>query len=398
MTLSCWQPAIAETAMNDHLANFADRYLMTLRKFTAAEREADLEQAYHLGRNAMVHQFGILDMARLHQNALLSLLPSLPASRQKEALSAAEVFFLQSLSPFEATHRGFQDTNRRLQELISVQQKRNRRLATVNSRLTEEIRRRRDTEAALRQSERHFRQLFGKARAMQESLRDLSNQILNAQEDERCRISRELHDETAQALAAISVTLASLDAKSQISLARRQKLRAAQRLLRATMETVHNFARELRPPALDELGLMPALRSYLAAFRPRTGLKVRLVGDPAAEKMAAGAKIVLFRITQEILAGIARHAHATHVELRLRKLGHRICMIISDNGKAAVGKPSELAKDRQRLSLLGMQERIRLLNGHIAICPHPRKGTVVSITVPLNPNGAIRRNNFNPAR
>lgn len=385
----------AVTAMSRNFSNLAGRYLRTLRKFATTKREADLEQAYALGRKAMSLKFGVLDMARIHQAALASLLAKPTDGKREKLLEAAEVFFLEALSPFEVTHRGFNEANRRLQRLIAEKEKRNHDLAVINDRLTAEIRRRKLTEKALRQSEQHYRRLFDDARAMEEGLRDLSNKVLDVQEDERKRISRELHDETGQALTAISVTLASLGRNEQISGIGQQRLHEAQDLLRSTMETIHNFARELRPAMLDELGLLPALRSYLAAFAERTGLHIRFRANPLAEALTANAKIVLYRVAQESLTNVAKHAQAQRVDFRIRKVNSRISMMISDDGKSYRELPPEVLKQEHRLGLLGMQERVRLVNGQIAIRPRVGKGTTINVLVPLN--GAVERRENNLA-
>ncbi len=377
--------------MNDRLSIFARRYVAALRKFATAERAADLERAYELGRKAMEQKLGVLDLARVHQNALAMLLPSVSGTTQQTALRATGVFFLESLSPFEATHRGFRNSNHRLHRLVAGHERRNQGLSDINSKLTKEIRRRKLTEKALRQNERHFRKLFNEARAMEEGLRSLSNQMLDVQECERKRISRELHDETGQALTAISVTLASLSRNGQASQTRQRMLRDAQRLLQATMEALHNFARELRPAVLDELGLLPALRSYLKAFSERTGLRVWFRANSLAETLGASTKIVLFRVAQESLTNIAKHAQASRVDVRIRKEANRICMIIVDDGKSFAESPEDFAERKQGLGLLGMQERVRLVNGQFTIRPQPGKGTTVNVAVPLNLNGASRR-------
>ncbi|HEX4644160.1 MAG TPA: phosphatase RsbU N-terminal domain-containing protein, partial [Verrucomicrobiae bacterium] len=162
--------------MNKPLQRLARRYTATLKQYLTDEQEAALEQGYELGRAAIAGKFGILDMARVYMEAREKLLtPAVVAKNGGRALKSAGAFFLQSLSPFEATHRGFGETNVRLQE-------RNRELEA-------EIKERRRAEAALRRSEKHYHQLFNEARAMQENLRSLSNEILHTQEEERKRIS-----------------------------------------------------------------------------------------------------------------------------------------------------------------------------------------------------------------
>src|SRR5205814_1262340 len=154
--------------MNNQMRRLSRPYAARLRAYLAHEQEAILEQAYKLGRKVMGRSVGVLEMARIHQEALAACL--LPPGLRKEkqlSLQAAETFFMEALSPFEAAHRGFREANSRLQQL-------NATLETRNVELKNEVAQRERTEAALR---------------------NLSNKILHVQEEERKRISRELHDE-----------------------------------------------------------------------------------------------------------------------------------------------------------------------------------------------------------
>jgi rsbT co-antagonist protein RsbR len=243
--------------------------------------------------------------------------------------------------------------------------------------------------AELRQSEEHFRTLFERACAMQQNLRELSHKVLHAQEEERKRISRELHDETSQALTAISVTLASLNNSCRNGVTRRKRIRDAQRLLQETMESLHNFARELRPASIDELGLLPALRSWLKNFSARTGLQVSFRASPAAEQLDANQRLTLYRVMQESLTNVAKHAKASRVDFVIRKLPDRICMTISDNGKSFQPASGPPGNGQQRLGLLGMKERVRLINGELQIEPRLGKGTTLQLAIPLNSHGSV---------
>jgi signal transduction histidine kinase len=235
----------------------------------------------------------------------------------------------------------------------------------------------------LRESERHYRQLFDQASLMQENLRRLSNEILHVQEEERKRISRELHDEVGQALTAVSVNLAVLKATPSESAAFARKFADTQQLIGQTMETVHRFARELRPAMLDELGLVPALRSLLKSVADRSGLKVRLRADVVVERLGDEQKTVLFRVAQESLTNVTRHAHARSVEVILRKQRAGLRMEVRDDGRSFQDDLQEAARGRRRLGLLGMQERVRLVNGRFSVKPNPGKGTTVEVDIPF---------------
>ncbi|HEY2329656.1 MAG TPA: histidine kinase [Verrucomicrobiae bacterium] len=360
--------------MNKNLQRLARRYTATLKRYLADEQEAGLEQAYELGRAALAEKFGVLDMARIHMEAREKLVaPAVVAKNRGRALKSAGIFFLQSLSPFEATHRGFGEMNSRLQER--------------NQELEVEIGERRRAEAALRRSEEHYHRLFNEAQAMQENLRSLSNKILHTQEEERRHISRELHDEVGQSLTAINVTLTTLRNNGSPD-AHRRKFAEAQKLLQETMETVHRFARDLRPAMLDELGLLPALRSYLKGFAGRTRLKVHFHGNPIAEKLAENQKTVIYRVVQESLTNVSKHARASRVDMTIRKFKDGVCIEITDDGKSFKAGLLNPGKSKGRLGLLGMQERVRLVNGQFAVKPQPGKGTTVRVVIPFNPTGA----------
>ena len=204
------------------------------------------------------------------------------------------------------------------------------------------------------------------------------------QEEERKRISRELHDEVGQALTGISMNLESLKkngARKSPTLTR--KLADTQSLLQETMETVHRFARELRPAMLDELGLLPALRSYLKGFANRTGLRVHFRGNPLAESLEDDQKTVVFRVAQESLTNVGKHAHASQVEVTVCKLKDGICMEIADNGRSFRENAQNSGKARKRLGLLGMQERVRLVNGKFTVKPLLGKGTTIRVVIPF---------------
>ncbi len=236
-------------------------------------------------------------------------------------------------------------------------------------------------EEALRQSKEHYQQLFNEARLMQDNLRDLSTRIFHVQEQERTRISRELHDEVGQALTAINVSLAVLQREPKLkSELIRQRIVDAQNLLEQTMETVHRFARELRPSMLDHLGLLPALRSYAKTFVERTRIDVRFRGSPEAEKLDSERKTVLYRVAQESLTNVAKHARASKVAISLRKLKGQIRLEIQDNGCSF---DVSLLNGNKRLGLLGMRERVRLVNGRFAINSESGKGTTVRVEIPF---------------
>jgi signal transduction histidine kinase len=372
--------------MNDPNGRLTQQYLAGLKKYLTHGNERALHQAYELGRKTIADGLGVIDMAKIHEDVLLSLLPATASAQEslKVARTAGE-FLTESLSPFEITHRGFRDANRSLRHLNETLEDRNRQLAAANQNLKQEISERRRIERELRESEEHFRALFNQAKLMQENLRYLSSQIIRVQEEERKRISRELHDEVGQALTAVNVNLAVL--KKAITgnrKALRRKIADAQSLLEHTMEAVHDFSRELRPAMLDDLGLIPALRSFVKGFAERTGVRIRFGATPEVERLGTEQKTVLYRVAQESLTNIAKHAQATRGRMLIRKFKKGIRMSIQDNGRSfQVDQQLGLSK-KKRLGLLGIQERVRLANGELTIESAPRQGTTLRVWIPFD--------------
>jgi PAS domain S-box-containing protein len=262
------------------------------------------------------------------------------------------------------------------------------RAGTFFTGVVRDIRERKEAEVALRESRDNYMRLFREARAMEENLRQLSNKVLTVQEEERKHISRELHDEIGQALTAVNVSVAMLRSHGADDEVFRKKVDHAQRLLEQTMDLVHRFARELRPSMLDHLGPVAALQNYVKTFSERTGIKTEVEGDVRVEQLNNQQGTVLYRIAQESLTNVYKHAHATRVKIRLRQLPRAVLMEIIDNGRAFEVPSATRAAGRQPLGLLGMQERVRLVNGEFAIESVPKRGTTVRVQIPLPPECA----------
>ena len=247
---------------------------------------------------------------------------------------------------------------------------------------------RKRTEEAVQQSEEHYRELFHQAFQMQENLRRLSERILDVQEQERARISRDLHDEVGQALTAINVNLAVLK-KTLTSTPPgvAERLDDTRKLLEETMETVHRFARELRPAMLDDLGLLPTLRSYVKDFIERTGIAVRFHSGRGhgIERLCPERKTVVYRVVQEGLNNIAKHAQARAVTVAVTDSRQRVHLKIKDNGRGFAVTEPPVEQVRKRLGLLGIAERVRLVGGEFAVESQPGRGTTLRIAIPFKP-------------
>jgi signal transduction histidine kinase len=262
-------------------------------------------------------------------------------------------------------------------------------LAATNQKLELEITQRRAVEQSLTASEQQQRRLLEESRHMRDQLRLLSRQLLSAQEAERQRISRDLHDVIAQSLTGISLRLASLKEDAGLSAKNRARnIARTQQLVEQSVNVVHQFARELRPSVLDDVGLIPALHTFMKGFKKETGIQVKLSAFAAVEHMKADKRIVFYRIAQEALTNVARHAKASRVELSLQHLDGVVCMKIKDNGQGLPAESVGHDKKSKRLGLLGMRERLEMVGGNFTIESIPGQGTTITAQIPFDENRA----------
>jgi PAS domain S-box-containing protein len=264
-------------------------------------------------------------------------------------------------------------------------QRRMEALAVANQELKREIIRRETVEEALTNSEQHLAQMLEESRRMQEHMRLLSRQLLSAQEEERKKISRELHDVIAQTLTGINVRLTALKTTAKSNPKNLQRhLTRTQQVVGHSIDVVHRFARELRPTVLDDLGLIPALRTFMKNFRQETGLRVSLWAFSGVERMKGDKRTVLYRVAQEALNNIARHAQASRAEVKIQKLTDAVRMVVQDDGRGFQTERVLHARKTNRLGILGMRERLEMVGGSFAIQSTPGKGTTVVVQVPLS--------------
>jgi signal transduction histidine kinase len=372
--------------MKRKLNGFSRRYHAALRRHLAQQgRKTGPPPASGLGRQAMMIGLETLDLARIHEEALVTLvLPSYSPDSRAGIVRRAGTFFAEAITPIEKTHRTAQESNAHLNQVIQSLSERSLELTAANRRLKQEIIQRRSAEESLKKSEQHYTQLLEQSRRMQEQLRLLSRQLLLAQEEERKKISRELHDVIAQTLTSINVQLATL--KKEAALDARgleRNIARTQKLVEKSVDVVHRFARELRPTVLDDLGLIPALHTFMKNFREETGIRVSLSAFAAVEKMNGDKRTVLYRVAQEALANVARHAQASRAEVKIEKVDGGVCMKIKDNGKGFETERVLSARRGQRLGLLGMRERLDMVGGKFTVTSRPGKGTTVLAQVPL---------------
>ena len=248
------------------------------------------------------------------------VLPLAALEVRAKAAEAAQAFFRESLSPFEMTHRASREANVALRRL--------------NERLEEEAQ----------------------------------------------RIAHALHDEAAQLLATVHVALAGLS--GDLSPPAQRRLEEIRGLLDRVESELRRLSHELRPTMLDDLGLVPALQFLAEGVAQRTGVAVAVTGSTQG-RLPSRVETALYRIVQEALTNAARHAHATHVEVRIRLEPQAIGCSVADDGvgfdAAAVLAPG----GRHGLGLVGIRERLDPIGGALQVTSAPGAGTRLSVTVPL---------------
>ena len=210
--------------------------------------------------------------------------------------------------------------------------------------------------------------------------RDALRRVVEAQELERRRLARELHDETGQALASILLGLRAVeDAKGDA------ELRAATAMLRqlavTTLQDVRRLAVELRPKTLDDFGLVAALERLGSGFTEQTGIVVDISARIGETRLVPEVETALYRIVQEALTNVAKHAQARHVSVVLNRSARSVIAVIEDDGRGFSAEPTPT--DGLGLGLIGMQERVGLLSGRIQIESTEGSGTTLVVEVPL---------------
>ncbi len=225
--------------------------------------------------------------------------------------------------------------------------------------------------------------LFEQVRAAQERSQLLSQLLVEAQETERRRIARELHDEVGQALTAVKINLQASRRKSGADTT--NQLEDSIYIVEQTLQQVRNIALDLRPSLLDDLGLAVALRWYVERVAQRVGLVPEIITDLNTVRFPPHLETTCFRLTQEVLTNIVRHAQAQHVRLELRLCQPEILeLIISDDGVGFnVATTLEQANQGVSLGLLGMQERLLIAGGSFEITSQPGQGSQILVRLPI---------------
>jgi two-component system sensor histidine kinase UhpB len=228
-----------------------------------------------------------------------------------------------------------------------------------------------------------FNQTLDELEHDREQLRELASQVISAQEDERKRIARELHDDTAQVLFAQLLRVTAMKASPNADL--RKTAEDLENFTVEAIEGVRRLALELRPPALDDLGLREALGDLVQRFREQLDIPVHYTVAGPKDRLSGGVELVLYRVAQEAMTNVAKHAHATQVWLTLTRDRDAVTITIDDDG---TGFDPSIRGDRDGrglgLGLFGMEERVSLVGGTLSITNNSPRGMRILATIPLD--------------
>jgi len=307
-------------------------------------------------------------------------------------MERAGLFFAQVIIPIEQTHRGAREANVRSSKVVKALHKRSLELAESVQELKQEIKQRQVVERCLRHSQQTTSKRLANSRQMQEELRDLSRQLLTSQEKDRRKISHELNDVIAPTLVGINVRLAALKVECMASTHELyEKIAVTQKLVEKSVEIVHDFARELRPSVLDDLGLIPALQAYIKTYTKETGMRVSFEAFADIELCDSDRRTALYRIVQEALTNVARHAKASHARVSIQNHDGIIRMEIADDGQGFEIAGTSRAKKTSCLGLLGMRERVEMIGGTFSIESSLGNSTTVGVDIPASNSADIRQ-------
>ena len=215
------------------------------------------------------------------------------------------------------------------------------------------------------------------------AIRALSKELIRAQENERARLSRELHDEVGQALTVINLGLQHMAQNKELKSSEKilAQIRSCQNIVEEAADTIQRFAFDLRPSILDDLGLVPAIKAHTDLFAKRTQIEINIHAEPI-EIDNDEIRITLYRIIQESLTNTAKHSNAEKIEIFLKTNESVIELTIQDNG-GGFQPSSKIPSEKSGLGLVGMQERIEGVGGSFHIQPTPGEGVQITALIPL---------------
>ena len=335
-----------------------------------------------IGRRA--HRLGVrtLALARIHERAASDLTP--PAVRGARSAAREESFFAAAVAPIAEAECRAPEALAEAARLAVLLERRTGELAAARVNLHRESERNAALRSELDECARRHRTLLEDAQLMEERMRLLSHRLLSAQEEERMRISSDLHDAIGQTLTGINVGLATLKNEAAAdSRSLDEAIALTQELVERSMKTVHQFAWELRPTLLDDLGLVAALRSYARTFSERSGVKVRFAVHGDFDRLDVARRTALFRVAQGALSNVERHSGAARASVVLRSRPGAVRLEVKDDGRSFDVKRMDASETNRHLGLLVMKERVEMVDGSFTILSSRGRGTTVRADVAL---------------
>jgi two-component system, NarL family, sensor histidine kinase UhpB len=227
-----------------------------------------------------------------------------------------------------------------------------------------------------------FNAMLDTLETYRQRLREVAARALNAEEEERKRIARELHDDTAQSLAALLIRLRLLRGTDDPA-ERERTVDEFRAEVGQALERVRRFARGLRPPALDELGLVPGLESHIRGLSESVGVPIRMEAEHIENQLTPQAELALYRIAQEAISNAIRHASPGEVRVEITRTGDQVTLAVRDDGSGFL-VDAVMGEGERGLGLFGMQERAAYVGGHVTVQSRPGGGTLVQAVIPTS--------------
>ena len=352
------------------MKGFFKKYKLDLHDFLLNSSEASLKSAEILGQEAVVLGLKMVDVAVFHEHAMIAEILAMKTDIARKCISErAKLYISAVLLPIEANYRAaFEALDSTLH---------------ANKALVKEVELRKLAEKKLLENDKKTSELLKNSVLQQKRLRKMARLLLSAQEDERKRVSRDLHDVIAQVLTGINVQLSvlKLEALSNFKGISRNIARA-EKLVAKSVDIVHRFAFDLRPVLLDDLGLIPALQLLIQQFSKDSSLSVKQTFSFKEDIVNKSCRTVLYRVVQEALRNVARHAAATEVSVNIVQVDNVLRLEVVDNGKSFDAEAFQKAGKSKRIGLFCMRERVEMVEGHFSIHSSPGQGTTVRAEFP----------------
>ena len=243
-------------------------------------------------------------------------------------------------------------------------------------------------DAQLRRLAETLNTMLDEVERYEAQVRALSGRLIYAQEDERQRIARELHDDTGQVLTLLLIRLKLLETQPGAE-AIGPQLTELRGIVTAALDQVKRLALNLRPPTIDQLGLFPSLRSLVTTFTESTGIETTLKLPRAKAPLAPERTLAVYRVTQEALTNAAKHANAQHVTVTVSVAADALRVVVTDDGhgfrpEALLNRAGQSRDGGAGVGLFGMEERARLAGGALQVLSAPGHGATVTLSVPLS--------------